>query len=138
MSADQYLKSLKKGDPVIVTRTSLLNGEKTVKRRQVTDVADGKIKVKGKYYDQSTGTLSRESHQYDAVYRLSQPADNGGNWQTNGEWRMTDDIVERLRDAHPISQQYALGSAILRDAADEITRLREAVPLADEIGRRKK
>ena len=33
------------------------------------------------------------------------------------------ELSERLREAHPISQQYANGSKILLEAADEITRL---------------
>lgn len=33
------------------------------------------------------------------------------------------DIEQRLREAHPISQQYANGSKILLEAADEIARL---------------
>lgn len=33
---------------------------------------------------------------------------------------MTDDLLQRLREAHPNSQQYANGSMILAEAADEI------------------
>lgn len=42
------------------------------------------------------------------------------------------DIVERLRHAHPSSQQYAAGSMILSDAADEIERLRADLKTAFE------
>jgi len=35
------------------------------------------------------------------------------------------DIVERLREAHPHSPQYALGSNILLEAANEIAQVRE-------------
>jgi len=37
--------------------------------------------------------------------------------------RVMDDIVNRLREAHPISAQYANGSRILLDAADRIAEL---------------
>ncbi len=37
---------------------------------------------------------------------------------------MADDIVTRLRSAHPTSPQYLAGSDLLADAADEIERLR--------------
>lgn len=37
------------------------------------------------------------------------------------------DIVERLREAHPNSMQYAAGSTILADAADEIEKLRSSL-----------
>jgi len=37
------------------------------------------------------------------------------------------ELSERLREAHPISQQYANGSKILLEAADEITRLQSRV-----------
>lgn len=34
------------------------------------------------------------------------------------------DLIDRLREAHPRSTQYALGSMILSEAADEIEQLR--------------
>lgn len=37
------------------------------------------------------------------------------------------DIEQRLREAHPHSQQYASGSMILWEAADEIARLQSEV-----------
>jgi len=37
------------------------------------------------------------------------------------------DIEERLREAHPNSQQYAFGSKILLEAADEIREFRARV-----------
>jgi len=36
-------------------------------------------------------------------------------------------IEDRLRDAHPNSQQYANGSTLLLDAADKIAELRHAL-----------
>ncbi len=51
------------------------------------------------------------------------------------------DVEQRLREAHPTSTQYALGSNILLEAADRIAeleaenaRLREAITVHVELG----
>ncbi len=41
------------------------------------------------------------------------------------------DIEERLRDAHPVSQQYAAGSNLLLEAASEIGQLRARVAMLE-------
>ncbi|MDX1816072.1 MAG: hypothetical protein R3180_00025 [Marinobacter sp.] len=44
-----------------------------------------------------------------------------------------DDIEQRLRDAHSGSQQYAAGSMILLEAADEIASLRHQLEQSETV-----